>query len=260
MMDRKHWDEISDGPLTVAAVVFLIAYSLQVLARAKGTIDGWLQVVEWVTWGAFAVDYFMRLRLAGPRGRWFVRHLPDLAVVALPVLRPLRLLRLVALLSIFQRAAGNSLRGRVVTYALGSTVILVYVAALAVLEAERDLPHATITTFGDALWWAAATITTVGYGDVTPISTTGRFIAVGLMVGGIALLGTVTATIASWLVEQVNEKEEASQLATRKQVAELAERIDYLTELLGGDVRSANVAPVQPSDYESEALRPQANG
>src|ERR1700712_1246358 len=225
MMDSKRWAEISDGPLTVAAVVFLVAYSVQVLARPEGAADGWLQAVEWITWGAFAVDYFTRLRLAEARGRWFVRHLADLAVVALPVLRPLRLLRLVALLSVFQRAAGNGLRGRVATYAIGSTVILVYIAAMAVLEAERGLPHATITTFGNALWWAAATITTVGYGDVTPISMTGRIIAVGLMVGGIALLGTITATIASWLVEQVNEKEEARQLATRQQVAGLAPRI-----------------------------------
>jgi voltage-gated potassium channel len=256
MMDQKRWAEISDVPLTVAAVVFLVAYSLQVLARSKGATDGWLQAVEWVTWGAFAGDYFVRLRLARPRGRWFVRHLPDLAVVALPVLRPLRLLRLVALLSIFQRAAGNSLRGRVVTYALGSTAILVYVAALAVLDAERDLPNATITTFGDALWWAASTITTVGYGDVTTISTTGRIIAVALMVGGIALLGTITATIASWFVEQVNEKEEASQLVTRQQVAELAERIDYLTELLGRDVRPPNFSPADTPDAAFKGLRP----
>ena len=237
MMDQKRWAEISDTPLTVAAVVFLVAYSMQVLLQPRPSADAWLQVIEWITWGAFAFDYVVRLRLATSRGRWFVRHLLDLAVVALPVLRPLRLLRLVALLSIFQRAAGSSLRGRVVTYAVGSTVILIYVAALAVLEAERHMPHATITTFGNALWWASATITTVGYGDEVPISTTGRVIAVALMVGGIALLGTITATIASWLVQQVSEKDEASQMATRQQVAELAERIHNLTDLLARDGR-----------------------
>ncbi len=76
----------------------------------------------------------------------------------------------------------------------------------------------------------------MGYGDVTPISTTGRVIAVALMIGGIALLGTITATIASWFVEQVTEKEDANQIATRQQVAELAERIDCLTELLGNQL------------------------
>ena len=95
-------------------------------------------------------------------------------MVALPILRPLRLLRLVTLLTVFQRAAGNSLRGRVVTYALGSTVLLVYTASLAVLEAERYAAGSTIKTFGDALWWAFATITTVGYGDEVPATPTGR--------------------------------------------------------------------------------------
>ena len=189
--------------------------------------------MEWITWVAFGVDYVVRLRLArSGRARWFLRHLPDLAVVALPLLRPLRLLRLVALLSVFRRAAGNSLRGRVVTYAIGSTVVLIYVAALAVLEAERHDPAATITSFGKALWWACSTITTVGYGDEIPQTLTGRIVAVALMIGGIALLGTITATIASWLVEQVTEREEASQTATRAQVAHLTEQVEHLTELL----------------------------
>lgn len=122
-----------------------------------------------------------------------------------------------------------------VAYAIGSTVVLVYVAALAVLEAERH-GDGSIDTFGKALWWAAVTITTVGYGDVTPVTLTGRTIAVAMMIGGIALLGTITATIASWLVEQVAEKDEASQAATREQVAQLSERIEHLTQLLSARV------------------------
>ena len=57
------------------------------------------------------------------------------------------------------------------------------------------------------------------------------------MIGGIALLGTITATIASWLVEQVSERDEANQVATQAQVAELTNRIDHLTELLITDGR-----------------------
>ncbi|WP_052462619.1 potassium channel family protein [Nigerium massiliense] len=84
--------------------------------------------------------------------------------------------------------------------------LLAFVGALAVLDAEREFPGGNITTFGDALWWAFTTMTTVGYGDLYPITTMGRFVAVGLMLGGIAILSTVTAAISSWMVERVRDE------------------------------------------------------
>lgn len=182
----------------------------------------------WAAWFVFAVDYAVRLWLAPARGRWFVRHLLDLAMVVLPMLRPLRLLRLVTLLAIVHRSSGQSLRGRVVVYATGATALLIGVAALAMLDAERHAEGAAITSYGTALWWAMETVTTVGYGDMAPVTTTGRLIAGALMIGGIALLGIVTATLASWLVERVAEQDEAGQAATRKQVADLSVEVRAL--------------------------------
>ena len=85
--------------------------------------------------------------------------------------------------------------------------LLGFVAALGVFEAERDAPEASITTFGDALWWVLTTITTVGYGDLYPVTAEGRLVAGGLMVAGIAVLGTVTAAIATWFLEQVGARD-----------------------------------------------------
>ena len=165
----------------------------------------------------------------------------DLAIVALPILRPLRLIRLLTLLAIFQRVAGRTLRGRVVVYTVVSTFLLVFVGALAMLDAERHYPDASITTFGDALWWSCTTITTVGYGDLYPVSLTGRCVAVALMVGGIALLGTITATIASWLVEKVSKREEASQAATRQQVQELSRQLQEMQDTILADQRHKQI-------------------
>jgi voltage-gated potassium channel Kch len=95
------------------------------------------------------------------------------------------------------------LRGRVGIYVAGGASLLAFCAALAVLDAERSSVDANITDFGDAIWWAVTTMTTVGYGDHYPVTPAGRLVAFGLMIGGIALLGTVTATLASWLVETV---------------------------------------------------------
>lgn len=148
----------------------------------------------------------------------------DLAVVVLPVLRPLRLLRLVTLLGILNQRASDALRGRVVGYAAGLAVLTMLCGAIAVLDAERQNADANITTFPDALWWAATTVTTVGYGDRYPTTATGRLVAIGLMLAGIALLGVVTAAVAAWFVERVQDSErkvsrEVEQLS--KQVAEL---------------------------------------
>ncbi len=134
---------------------------------------------------------------------YLLHHWYDVIVMVLPLLRPLRLLRLIPLLSILNRRARTRLRGRVAIYVVGGASLLAFVAALAVLDAERSSPEANIVDFGDAMWWAVTTMTTVGYGDRYPVTGVGRLVAFGLMVGGIALLGTVTATLASWLVEAV---------------------------------------------------------
>ena len=107
------------------------------------------------------------------------------------VLRPLRLLRLVKLLSILQLAAVSTLRGRIVLYAAGSSVLFVTVAALAIFDVERNAPGATITSFGDALWCAVVTITTVLTATCHLSHCPAGSSPSEMMVAGIALLGTV---------------------------------------------------------------------
>ena len=233
----RAWERATEWPLTGAAVVFLAAYTREVLANTQGGTKDAAELVIDAVWVLFGVDYLVRLALASSRSRWFLHHLPDLAVIALPILRPLRLLRLVTLVGIMQRSAGTALRGRITLYTVGSAALLIFTSALAALDAERHEPGASIRAFGQALWWALTTITTIGYGDTTPVSTEGRCIAALLMIGGVALIGVVTATLASWivsLVEEENAEQEAAtqaQVATlQQQVSELSERIDHLLE------------------------------
>ncbi|WP_331758700.1 potassium channel family protein (plasmid) [Nocardia sp. NBC_01377] len=224
-MSEDRWKQLTDWPLTAAAVVFLGVYTWIVLAQPGGTAARIGDAVLWGTWLAFALDYAVRWYLGRPRWRWFVRHLYEFAIVALPMLRPLRVLRLLTMVGVLQRSVGGALRGRVIAYTAGSTLLLIFVASLAMLDTERHAPGANITTFPDALWWSVTTVTTVGYGDYTPVTNTGRLVALGLMLGGIALLGVVTATLASWIIQRVAEEDEASQSATRAQVTELTAQI-----------------------------------
>lgn len=84
-------------------------------------------------------------------------------------------------------------------------------------------------------------MTTVGYGDQFPVTDTGRLVAAGLMLAGIALLGVVTASLASWLIERVAQVEEESQAATRRDVAALTAQVAALTDAL------ARQAPIDPA-------------
>ncbi len=232
-MTQDNWLRLTRWPLTVVALVFLAAYSVQVIVDPAGT--GYLvtEAVLWITWALFAIDYVVLLLLAKSRGRWFATHLFDLAVVVLPMLRPLRLLRVVTLLNVLQRSAAAAFRGRVILYAATASALLVYVAALAVLDAERG-QGGQINDFQSAIWWAFVTITTVGYGDYFPVTLAGRFVAVGVMIGGIALIGIVTATLASWIVERVSEeiRADSPDVHRDRQVEELAAEIRQLREAL----------------------------
>lgn len=224
ILDR--WQRSTEWPLIAISVLFLAAYSVQVLMSGPAA-----DVAEWfliATWGLFLIDYLVSFALAPRKVRWFFRNLHMLAIVILPVLRPLRILRLVTLIGVLQRVAGDALRGRVVTYVIASSGMLVYVGALAMFDAEKGSPDASIQSFGDALWWAVVSITTVGYGDLTPTTTMGRLIAAGLMIGGIALLGIVTATLASWLVEKVSIEDTKKQAVTVEHLEMLRDEIRSL--------------------------------
>jgi voltage-gated potassium channel len=231
-MTLERWRHLTEWPLTAAAAVFLVAYAWEVIGDLHGPELVAAETVIWITWAVFLLDYFVCLALAPRRWRWFYTHLFDLAIVVLPMLRPLRLLRLVTILAILQRSAGAAFRGRVIVYVAGAGSLLVFTAALAALDAERGMPHAQIETFPQAIWWSFETISTVGYGDFVPVTEIGKLVAVGLMIGGIATLGIVTATLASWIVERVAQTEIDMRVATRGQIRDLSKQVAELKTLL----------------------------
>ncbi|MFS0883645.1 potassium channel family protein [Aeromicrobium sp. 179-A 4D2 NHS] len=201
----EQWERRTEVPLVALALAFLVAYAWPVLdPRLDADLLTVLSAVTWTVWAAFAADFIVRLALAGSgnRGEYAVRHWYDVALIVVPMLRPLRLLRLLALVRILDRSASNSLAGRVLVYVSGSAAMAVGLGAIAVLDAEQDAADSNITTFGDALWWACTTVTTVGYGDQYPVTLEGRAVAVVLMIVGIGVVGAVTASVATWLMSR----------------------------------------------------------
>ncbi|NEM90511.1 potassium channel family protein [Galbitalea soli] len=260
-MDQKKWQHLAEWPLLIAGVAFLVAFSVQVIGNLQEGQSVVIDVIIWGTWALFVIDYLVMLYLAERRWRWFARNLHHVVILGLPVLRPLRLLRLVTLLRSMQRFAGRALRGRILTYVLGAAVLLVYLGALSVLDEEQNGPAANIHSFGDAIWWAMTTITTVGYGDHFPVTLLGRVVGAVLMVGGVAVFGVITATLSSWLVElveqgrvqtqaDIDQVEDAIETAQNDEIARLGDRIDRLSEAVEA------LLARQTADGEATGARP----
>ncbi len=225
---QARWERRTQRPLMGLAVVFAVAYAVPIVDNpASPGVKSACTAAEWVVWGAFAVDYLVRVSLAEQRLEYVRRHWLDLFAVLLPLLQPLRLLRVVSTLLLVGRRAQMASQVRLTTYVGGAVVGLLMFGSLAVLSVERAAPDGNIRTLDDALWWSFTTMTTVGYGDHAPTTGAGRILAVGLMLSGIALLGLVTANIAAWFISRFERDDEKE----REQTAAISALTDEVRAL-----------------------------
>ena len=165
---NSYFDKI-EPVLLVLGFSFLAVYAYQVLAQPTGAAYDALSFVQVLIYAVFLFDLVLRL------------------VGVLLVIR--------GVAPLFRTRASKV--GLVVAVSLPLTL---FTAAIAALEAERGVAGSNINTFGDAIWWSIASVTTVGYGDKFPITPDGRFIASLLMVVGIALFSALTALMAAWVM------------------------------------------------------------
>lgn len=210
------WERRTEMLLSLASLTYLAGYAVLVLA--PDLADAWRDcslAVLLASWALFVVDYAVRWRLSGQGPGFVRRHSLDTLMVLLPLLRPVRIVRLYEAVLRRRGKPRLSLHARVMFYAGVSTLLLGFAGALAVYAEERGAPGTEMHTFGDSVWWACSTLSTVGYGDVTPVTPMGRFIAVGLMACGLALLGAVTGSFSSWLIQVFSREGEPGDEAGR---------------------------------------------
>jgi voltage-gated potassium channel len=231
-------------PMLVLTLVMVPILIIPFVADLAPGLESLLLSIDYFIWAIFAVEYLVRLVLAPRRRHFFVHNLPDLVVVAVPMLRPLRIVRSARLLRFLRLGRLTALAGQGthkskrslhvqgLNYVLVVTGALVLVTSLVVYDLERQAPGSTITSWPDGLWWALSTVMTVGYGDKVPVTAGGRAVAVVLMVGGIALLGVITAAIAATFVAhsqgQHDEAEKRRDDETEDRLVEVLARVTAL--------------------------------
>ncbi|WP_345008001.1 potassium channel family protein [Streptomyces shaanxiensis] len=197
------WQEHTEVPLVLASLIFLVSYAVRVLGHdhlPEPALDLCL-ALTFTAWTLFGVDYAVCWRLSGQRLGFVRRHPLDTVVLVLPLLRPLRIVKMYEAVQHRHGRPRLSLHARVIVYAGMASLLLGFTGALAVFQQERGAPGANMRTFGDAVWFTCSTLATVGYGDITPVTERGRVVAVGIMAVGLGLLGAVTGTFASWLLQ-----------------------------------------------------------
>jgi voltage-gated potassium channel len=216
----QSWQNKTDGLLVVIAVGSLPLLLLETISDRLPEGDrNFIVIVNLVVFIVFAIDYIVKLVLTDSkptyiRTQWLslfivisqlLALLPALGIFG--VLRGVRAIRVFGVIArIFGIGAATKSSGkeffkkRAASVAFGVAGLTLITSAVAFTIAEDVGDGRRIHSFFDALWWSAATITTVGYGDIYPVTTAGRIIAVFTMVVGISTLAVVTARIAKFLI------------------------------------------------------------
>lgn len=197
-MKRKLWDEL----LTALAVVYLAAYSYPAFVDpVPQKIEVVLGSIQWIVYFVFLTDVLVGLATSKNRKHYIRTHPLEIVSVALPVLRPIRLLRLVTIGSVVIQKVAVGRQFAITFKMFLFSVLIAYIAAVHITIVERPVEGSNIKSFGDGLWWAVTTVATVGYGDRFPTTSEGRTVAFALMIVGISLMGVITASVAAWFVK-----------------------------------------------------------
>ena len=197
---RAVYQKRSALPVFLLGSLFLVGL-VEVVMHSGDTRAG--QVLMVVTWIGLVIDLVVNWALDDDPRTYPRRHWYAIVAVLVPVFRAL----LVFYIFIRLARGRTRLQSKIQYYAAYLTILVVTFGAALVLGAERTYPGSTIRTYGEAVWWACVTVTTVGYGDYAPVSPTGRGIAALMLFNGVAIISVITATISSRFVSDPDKGE-----------------------------------------------------
>jgi voltage-gated potassium channel len=227
-------------PLLVLSLAIIPLLIIPVIFELSPTADHLLLVIDWCIWAVFLGEYSVRFYLADRKAKFVRSNKLDLVVILLPFLRPLRVVRSARAMRVLRAARAASFLGRglnaareILTrhklhYATAITAVVMLAAAILVDSLESQVAAGNIKSFPDAIWWAAGTVTTVGFGDKFPITAGGRAVGVGLMIMGISLFGFLAGSLVSYFLD---DRDKGSAEPNLADIDSRLQRIERLLEM-----------------------------
>lgn len=188
-----------------------------------------LALLDTAIWFLFVIDYTVRLKRAEHKWAYIKTHPFELiAIIPLDAIfraarfvHIFRVIRLLGIGSRYFKPVYKIMQTSGLDKLMAVTAILLFVIPIPIIMIEPD-----INNFPDALWWAIVTTTTVGYGDVYPVTAVGRALAVVLMLVGIGIIGTFTSAITNYF----NRSETVSRDKQVLRIIDTIEEVEYLTD------------------------------
>ena len=215
---------VFDIVVLLLILISLASFSLETLPNLSPRQEDTLRWIEVVTVSLFTVEYLIRVVVASPRLGYFfsffglidlIAILPFYLAVGVDLrsIRAFRLLRVIRILKLarygaavrrFHRAAVIA-REEVILF-LGVALLGIYVSAVAIYYFEHAVQPEVFASIFHSLWWAVITLTTVGYGDMFPVTLVGRLFTIVILLVGLGIVAVPTGLIASAL-EQVKDED-----------------------------------------------------
>lgn len=245
---------ILEPAMTALGFCFLILLLLDYTSSGiSARNQAWISTALQVIWGIFLLDFIFRFLIAPAKGEFLRQNWFAALSLALPFLRPFRAFRAVRVLRSISlvrllgginrgiRVLRKITRGRQFAYVGGLTVLVTLAGGVGVLYFDRDTPNAPIQTFGDALWWSAAMVTTIN-NEKYVVSTEARIIAILIRVFAVSVFGFITASIASYFIgsAEATEAKAEGDAALRDEIAALREELTLVREGLAASNRASD--------------------
>lgn len=201
----KSLEHLIRFPMAALGVAWAVCGIVVLTTHSSGATSQAFAVTLFIIWLVVLLETAFRYVAVSDRRRYFSSRQIEPVLVVLPFFQVWRIVgveRATVLwgegLERFLAILGHRGLFRVLLAAVG----LLFLGAWLVLLFEKNAVGSNIHSYHDALWWAVVTVTTVGYGDRFPVSEGGRAVAVILMLVGIGLIGVLTATVASFFVQE----------------------------------------------------------